>query len=402
MKKQTNKSLFNRIVAWLHLWPSIVSGIIVVFVCITGTIIVYGDEIMDLTAGNAKYVTPQNDRVTTTQIDQKMKEEYPNFLPSEYVFFQDPERSIRIRAFNRKERRLALFYVNPYTGEILKKDTSIYFFFVTAHLHGELLAGAVGHWLVAISTIIFVISCITGLVLWWPKKWNKVNRQQSFTIKWSGKFKRVNYDLHNVYGFYSLIFALVLGMTGLMIFFHSLMDFTVQLSGGGETGIREVLPKMDSSKTSYDMASLAYDLLEGERADKKMISTWNPDFQKLGAFVFTSGKAGLKSTENADIDVFDRYSGKKIPIETNVLKHEKAENIVWQLHLGQWWGQLGKLATFLTGIVCTSLPITGFIIWWGRRKKGKKGKKKKTSPTPSTNKRVIPKPKISKPKEVTL
>lgn len=55
-KKSTRKSLFTRIVAWLHLWPSIVSGIVLVFVSLTGTIIVYSDEIIDFTAGQAKYV----------------------------------------------------------------------------------------------------------------------------------------------------------------------------------------------------------------------------------------------------------------------------------------------------------------------------------------------------------
>ncbi|MDG3582751.1 PepSY-associated TM helix domain-containing protein [Galbibacter pacificus] len=371
-KKKKKKSLFNRIVAWIHLWPSIVSGIILVFVCLTGTIIVYGDEIMDFTAGDAKYVEAGESRISSEEIVENLKKEYPDYMISEYVFFKDPERSIRIRAFNRKEVSLAMIYMNPYTGEILKKDSTIHFFFVTAHLHASLLAGEVGHWIVTISTIIFVISCITGLILWWPKRWNKTTRQASFTIKWKAKFKRLNYDLHNVYGFYSLLLCLVLSVTGLIIFFPSLSNLTIKATGGELTHLTDVLPKQDTTKVSKNMVPFAYEVLEKEHNNKQMVSIWNYDQQKLGAYVFTSGKVGLKSIENADLAIYNRYTGEKINVGEKLIKHETTENIVWQLHMGQWWGQFGKLSTFLAGIVATSLPITGFLIWWGRRKKKKK------------------------------
>jgi uncharacterized iron-regulated membrane protein len=72
------------------------------------------------------------------------------------------------------------------------------------------------------------------------------------------------------------------------------------------------------------------------------------------------------------MEVYDKYNGQHIEVERPFVLHEKVENYVWQLHMGQWWGQLGKLSTFLAGVIATSLPITGFLIWWGRRKKKKK------------------------------
>ncbi|MFT3902337.1 MAG: PepSY-associated TM helix domain-containing protein [Niabella sp.] len=373
-RKKKKESLINRIIAWLHLWPSIVSGIILVFVCLTGTIVVYGDEIMDFTAGDAKYVTPQDGpRITVQQINDNLKKAYPGYTVSEYVFFKDPGRSIRIRAFNPKPMMLSMVYMNPYTGEVLKKDNTVYFFFVTAHLHSELLAHEVGHWIVIISTIVFVISCITGLVLWWPKRWNRATRQASFTIKWKARFKRLNYDLHNVYGFYSLIICLILGITGLMIAFPGLKNGIFKAAGTPIADIRKILPKMDSTKVSKDAVEFAYKVLDSE-PKKESVSVWNFDQQKSGVFLFTSGKVGLKSIEKADVTIYDRYTGEKFPLAPRFIKYKRADNHMWQLHMGQWWGQIGKLSTFLAGIVATSLPITGFLIWWGRR--NKKTKKK--------------------------
>ncbi len=369
--KKKGKNWFSRLNAWLHLWPSIVSGLIVVFVCLTGTLIVYCDEILELSAADAKYVEVAGPKATAEQLLESVKEMDPNLEISQLVFFNDPERSVRARAFNKVSKKLNLIYINPYTAEVMKVDYTIHFFFVTAHLHASLLAHSIGGWVVLISTVIFLISCITGLILWWPKRWTKKTRQDSFTIKWKARFKRLNYDLHNVYGFYSLLLCFILSATGIIIFFHaSLGSAIIRSFGGSDEHLEAALPTVDESRTSLDFAQFAYRALE-KNPDKKNASIWLYNLDKVGAYTFQMGVSGLKSTENLGLEVFDKYNGQHIAVERPFILHEKVENYVWQLHMGQWWGQFGKLSTFLAGIIATSLPITGFLIWWGRRKKKK-------------------------------
>lgn len=370
--KKKGKNWFTRLNAWLHLWPSIVSGLIVVFVCLTGTIIVYCDEILELSAGNAKYVEVAGPKATAVQLLESVKDTNPNLEISQLVFFNEPNRSVRARAFNKETKKLNLIYINPYTAEVMKVDYTIHFFFVTAHLHSNLLAHSIGGWIVLISTLIFLISCITGLILWWPKRWTKKTRQDSFTIKWKAKFKRLNYDLHNVYGFYSLLLCFILSATGIIIFFQaSLGTAIIRSFGGSDEHLEAALSAVDESRTSLDLAQFAYRALE-KNPDKKNASIWLYNLDKAGAYTFQMGVSGLKSTENLGLEVFDKYNGQHIEVERQFVLHEKVENYVWQLHMGQWWGQFGKLSTFLAGIIATSLPITGFLIWWGRRKKKKR------------------------------
>jgi len=52
----------------------------------------------------------------------------------------------------------------------------------------------------------------------------------------------------------------------------------------------------------------------------------------------------------------------------------KLNNMNYDIHVGQILGITGKIIAFLASLVCASLPVTGFIIWWGKRKKSKKGK----------------------------
>ncbi|WP_053990807.1 PepSY domain-containing protein [Mangrovimonas sp. TPBH4] len=372
MGKKKGKNTFQKVVAWIHLWPSLVAGIIVLFVCLTGTIIVYCDEILELSAGDALYVKAETQKITQKEMYDIIKDINPDYHISEIVFYKDPQRSIRLRVFNMKTKDLFMIYMNPYSGKVLKEDHTIYFFYITAHLHAQLLAGPVGSWIVIISTIIFLIGSITGLILWWPKKWTKATRKASFQIKWNAKFKRLNYDLHNVLGFYSLPFCIILSLTGLLIFFHPLMDLTIKISGGDKIGLRDQIPPADSTCVSQDMVKLAYKTLNEDYPNKQAVNIWVYELDKMGALTFGSGTPGLKSIENADYTVCDRYTGEKLQLPQKSVLHEKTENAMWQLHMGQWWGQIGKLITFLTGAIATSLSVTGFIIWWGKQKKKKK------------------------------
>ncbi|MFT4204540.1 MAG: PepSY-associated TM helix domain-containing protein [Chitinophagaceae bacterium] len=373
-KTKSKKSIFSRVNAWLHLWLGIFAGILLVFVALTGTIVVYADEIIEWSAGKSRYVeTVKNEKIPLETVLANLKKQNPKIMVSEATVYKDPRRTLRLRIFARG-KGLSFMYLDPYTGRVLKNDKAANFFFVAAHLHASLLWHGPGTWIVDIATVIFLIEIISGIILWWPKKWNKHTRDASFKIKWNAKFKRVNYDLHNVLGFYSSLLALALTITGLIIAFQPVAVTTAKIFGGDiEVKWQKKMPKADFGKT----AVAAYPLLENEFArhpKQKMAQLWTYNADSLGFYmVMTATNMGLKSAENPHIAVFDKYTGAPLSIPPASLKGEYIENTVWQLHMGAWMGQLGKLLTFISGLICTSLPITGFLIWW---LKGKKSKKK--------------------------
>src|SRR5690606_29348556 len=116
------------------------------------------------------------------------------------------------------KRAFSVIFLNPYTGEFLKRQNPIgygefdFFRFILDGHRALWLPYEIGRPIVGVATLIFIVLLITGLVMWWPKKWNKANRKKSFTIRWRGNFKRINYDLHNVLGFYSLLLAFALAV----------------------------------------------------------------------------------------------------------------------------------------------------------------------------------------------
>ena len=57
---------------------------------------------------------------------------------------------------------------------------------------------------------------------------------------------------------------------------------------------------------------------------------------------------------------------------------EKVIAANYDIHVGSILGLPTKIIAFIVSLLCASLPITGFMIWYGRRKKAKK-----TIPLPS-------------------
>ncbi len=367
-----NKNRSRLLMKWLHLWPGIISALILIFVCITGTIFVYSDEIIDWSAGDARYVKQVlPSRMPAEKLMEILRENYPDRKsPAYMVAYRDPRRSVRFNTYN-KEIGLRMVYMNPYTGEILKDDGTVYFFYTIAHLHNSLLLGKPGQWIIDIATLIFLIELITGIYLWWPRRWNRSARKGAFTVKWRAPFKRMNYDFHKVFGVYAFLFILILLVTGLLIAFEPLGNATMRLFGGIDPHhwkSERVFSDEDKANSVFHIND-AVDAAFRMYPDKKeaQVATYRLDAPYYNVRV--SNRIGLKSAENPEDMFFDRVTGKvAIDVPQSVINGNKVENAIWVLHTGNWMGPVGKLLTFLAGLIGATLPVTGFLIWWNKRR----------------------------------
>jgi uncharacterized iron-regulated membrane protein len=51
---------------------------------------------------------------------------------------------------------------------------------------------------------------------------------------------------------------------------------------------------------------------------------------------------------------------------------EKFIGMNYDIHVGAILGWPTKILAFVASLVCATLPVTGFFIWWNRLKKNKK------------------------------
>lgn len=94
------------------------------------------------------------------------------------------------------------------------------------NLHDNLLSGMTGQTVNGIGGLSVTLLCITGLILWWP---GIMHWKRSLTLDWAGSSARVNWDLHNVVGFWFFLLVLLWGVSGTYFVFpnsfNAVVDF---------------------------------------------------------------------------------------------------------------------------------------------------------------------------------
>lgn len=419
-KKKSKDSLFNRINKWLHLWLGLVSGIIVLIVCLTGCIWVFNEEITGLLEPETKVERQDKQVLTPAQLYAIVALEYPDKVPA-YANYQQG-RAINLNLKDKVENKTkaargagrrgggVTLKINPYTGEIISKDvrkkgdTDFFRFILNGHRF-LWMPYEIGRPIVNYGTMVFVVLLITGLIWWYPKKWNKSTRDKSFKIKWGASFKRVNLDLHNVLGFYSLLFLLAIALTGMVYGIKWYSEGLYWVTSGG-----------DQLAEFQRMESDSLQLNKHYSPEKAMDLAWNKVISKhpksQGFYYNFPDTADAKATigitvypntgqfYNSQGYTYDQHTLKEL-IRDDVYASNyetanfstKLRKMNYDIHVGSILGFPGKVLAFLASLIGASLPITGFLVWYGRKFKKKKKSidsiEKKSTALPNLKVKVI-------------
>jgi uncharacterized iron-regulated membrane protein len=384
MKKKNKKSTFRKVNDWLHLWLGLVSGIVVFIISITGCFYAFQQEIKDAIEP-WRFVEKQDKPYVPPSVLLDTATVYmPGHAPTGLTYSHaEGAAAVGYHIREKEKSSFSVVFMNPYTGEFLKKQTTHggdefdFFEFIIDGHRALWLPYEIGRPIVGICTLIFVFLLFSGLIMWWPKKWNKTNRNKSFKIKWNGKFKRVNYDLHNVIGFYSLLFALVLGITGLVWSFQWFDKALYFVTSGGEIKQGHHHPHSDLSQKdsiwTEEMSPLDkawYLTLEKDNRVEGMYMTplLQDDDDPLEVVVYHDRGSFYDHNEY----FYDRYTLEPLPQDGSIYSEasfaDKLSHMNYDIHVGAIGGLAGKIFACLISLICASLPITGFLVWWNKRK----------------------------------
>lgn len=370
------KSRFSKINAWLHLWLGLASGIIVFIMAVTGCILVFEHEIKQLTSPWLNVEAQSADKILPpSKIYAAVKKALPD-KEIHGLWYNGLDKSVKVDIESD-----SLIYVNPYNGKITGMVDHEDFFHEIDEGHRYIWLGReVGTAVTSWATLIFFFLLISGIILWIPKKWNKTTINSSFKIKWNARIKRLNYDLHNVLGFYSLTLTFLIALTGLIMSFHWVRESTYWITGGftNEKETKEVVAevKLDTlSKPKYDQltaADIIFNKVRKEIAkqNKEAVIIHFPDEPKDNFYACTDMHNG-----NWRDLYFDQKTLELLPSSRKYIGDEKFHDWMsrsnYSLHVGAIGGLPTKIIYFTASLICASLPITGFYIWWGRKKKQK-------------------------------
>ena len=380
------KTALGKLIGTLHLWLGLASGIVIIVIGLTGAMYVFIDEIKPLVYQGRLFIQPENKpKLPLSQLQAAAQKAVGEKRPVTRVEISaQPDRTYIFRALKVDKEGFSHWdyykyytraYVNPYTGKVVKlEDSKNEFFTIVLGLHMRMLFGEkIGHAVVSYSVLAFVLILISGLVLWWPSKWNKSGTDKSFKIKWNAKWKRVNYDLHKVLGFYACVILFMSAVTGLVWAFDWFEKGVKAVADGGK--LVDVPAVFSDTTHTKDVKAIdrVFATLQNDQPNAYGYLINFPAAGKLPINASTYLTAGNRYDRIQG--QYDQFTGAKLRSRSfeELTNGEKAYAMNFDLHVGAWAGLPSKILTFFAGLICASLPVTGFVIWWGRRKKGEKG-----------------------------
>lgn len=383
----------NNLYFLIHKWLGIVCGIIVFIVCITGCIYTFYDELklkvypdrflLENTDHNspplplssliktAQAALPEGEKVSRIDL-------YP--APGRTWVFRAQKTNESGFGYNNYYQYHKRVFMNPYTGEVVKVENTKYEFFqIVLQLHRNLALGdTIGSPVIGTATIIFILLLISGMILWWPKnrKWKTVKR--AVWIDPKVKWKRLMYDIHNVSGFYSFLIALVIALTGVFYSFEFIKKGYANLFNQFSTVTKQPAEAAAPINIHYEDPLdnvLYYTLQQHAQADMMSIRLRGKDAAQLDIQVRLAknrtGDFKWYYFDGNGRSIKEVREGEKLPLGDRLV------SLNYDLHTGSIWGIPSKIIVFIISLFCASLPVTGYIMWWNKRKKRSKKQSEK-------------------------
>lgn len=399
----------------IHLWLSVPFGIIITLICFSGAMLIFEPEITRAVRSEVYRVAEVKDSpLPMGELMETVKATLPDSVAITGVTVYDD--NTRTYQVNLSKPRRASVFVDQYTGQITGRYERLGFFSTMFGLHRWLLDSAnphgdgikTGKLLVGISTLMFVIALITGIVIWVSRARKGLGHSLSISFKkgWKGLWK----GLHVAGGMYALIFVLAMALTGLTWSFdwyrsafyavcgveHTPRNFAQaapvpEKTGKGGEGRRDVRAEGREGRggeghrhgegrpegreegrpegrghSEYGRWQQVYDRLKAQNPGSPQI-TVGPETATVTLGTTGNGRASDRYT-------FDRRSGEVTPATryADSTGADKLRGWIYSIHTGSLGGLFTRILWLLAALLGATLPLTGYYIWIRHLTKKKK------------------------------
>jgi uncharacterized iron-regulated membrane protein len=305
----------------VHLWTGIGLGIYIFVISLTGSALVYRNELYKHYTAGPHVVPVLEKRLTKEELSSFATRAHPGYSVSYIWESKNKNEATEVWLSRNNDKLQRLF--DPFTGEDLGDSIprQIRILKWTADLHTDLLFGPTGRIVNGIGGFFLTLICLTGIVIWWPgvKNWKR-----SLGVQWSANWKRLNWDLHSAAGFWTLSIVFIFGITGAYVVFT--MPFQRVINFFAPLNVYKLPEEFSQAAPAPPAPFLTVAEETGDAAPKR------PRRRPPPAYSFG--------------DKIVRWSS-------------------W-LHFGNFAGWKTKAVWVLLGLFPPFLFVTGAIMWWNR------------------------------------
>ena len=210
--------------SWTHKWSSLVCTIFMLLLCLTGLPLIFHHEIGHLlgTEVEAPAMPDSTPRASLDTVITAAKAVHPGRMVQFVSQAEDDDKVWFVTLTHTPEptEDFKSVAVDARTAKVLSDvPTNQGFMNLMFRLHVDLFAGLPGKLFLGFMGLLLLVAIVTGVVLYAPfmrkLQFGDVRRDRSTRVKWL--------DLHNLLGVVTLVWALVVGATGMINTWADLM-----------------------------------------------------------------------------------------------------------------------------------------------------------------------------------
>ncbi len=417
----------------VHFYSGMVAMPFILFMALTGLVILYTQPIQDLTEGDLRTVADTGEWVSFDQQEQAAEAAFPDNAVVSMTLPADGEHST---IFGLDNDHAA--FVDPYTGEVLgDTDPGGGIVGLSNRLHGYLNNDqrmvslptvsalwddgpvmrdyVIGDVLLEILGVWVMVLAASGIYLWWPRRSRNAGNEKTgrtlFGLRLGKKGRAKWRDLHAMGGVAMSIILLITLVSGMAWSSYWAANFSALANEispnvwvdtpASTLGTRGDLDRLGnkiawntgdvpipaSYATATDgsfPAAVSLDSIVEIAADEGMkpgYSVFFPDNSQLddagnpiyGSFTL-SNSWPRKTGEARDVFI-DQFSGTKLD-EMNAYGYGSvsyAMDSVVSWHMGTQWGLATRIFMTALSVLAIWAVVSGFIMFWKRRRPGSAG-----------------------------
>lgn len=372
----------------LHWLVGITAGSVLVLIGVSGALLTFREELLDLFNPGVRQVAPQaTPALTPEQLLQALSASHPGQRVASLTLEAAPGTAARVGlAPPPGQRRGETLYLHPYTGAVqpplrghaaFEWIESLHRWLLLPREPGRVAAGVLALCLLGLS--------LSGLYLRWPRR---VGDWRSWlALDWRRKGRSFLWSLHAVAGTWVLLLYVLLTLTGLYWAFDSVRS---AVDGwAGQPRSRQAAPAPSSDGGNPLQLDRAWQRFGSQAPDWSQAILRLP--QRAGQPLQIQWRSADAPHERArhrmllagdgQVTTDDRYEDRSTGA--------RALSTIYPLHMGSYFGLPGRILVTVASLALPLFAITGWMLYLGRRRQKRATQAARAQATaacaPSTN-----------------
>lgn len=364
---------FRKILFWLHLISGLVAGIVIFIMCVTGALLSFEKNITEFAERESRYVSAPTDspRMPIAEVLNKVRAARPDAKISGITQLNHPNAALQI-AFGRDGQ----IFANPFNGEISGERAKGWhgFFGIVEDLHRWIAfpggGRPVGKAITGVCNIIFLFLAISGIYMWFPRRWSWKHFRAAMVFRSKVKGKARDFNWHTVIGFWTSLVLIILTSTAAVISYQWAGNLIYTLTGN------EVPQQQGRSSTASGQQNeqpfTIPENLDAVWAKAASQPNWKSISLRLpiakDAAVFTIDEGIYRNIFGRSILTIDAKTAEISKWESYGEQNSARQIRSWFrfTHTGETGGFVGQLIGFLACVGGAVLVYTGFALVWRR------------------------------------